>query len=62
MKKLIIFHILLHNYYAGLVWTVPLPRFLLDTENCPLNACEVLKIWSQHFISNKLLHNDPGKG
>lgn len=30
---------------------IPLPRILTNTSNCPLNACEVFKIFSQHFFA-----------
>jgi hypothetical protein len=28
----------------------PLPRILQNTEMCPLNACEIMKIFSEHYL------------
>lgn len=31
----------------------PLPSFLVNTSECPLNACEVIKLLSQYFLISK---------
>lgn len=31
----------------------PLPDFLVNTTECPLNACEVIKLLSQYFLIQK---------
>lgn len=28
----------------------PIPAFLTNSQDCPLNACEVLRLISQHFL------------
>lgn len=38
-----------------------LPRLLQDPGNCPLNACEVLKILTQHLLHSKPTHAINGK-
>lgn len=39
----------------------PLPSFLVNTTDCPLNACEVIKLLSQYFLIPKSSEEEIGK-
>lgn len=40
-------------FYASPLFN-PLPRFLINTADCPLNACEVVKIFAEHLFNAKV--------
>lgn len=35
----------------------PLPRFLINPSDCPLNACEVVKIFAEHLFNARVLES-----
>lgn len=46
----------IHSYSKGAPLYNPLPKFLMNPVDCPLNACEVVKIFVEHLFNAKIMN------